>query len=1015
MDKTSFFFTANCGVCHPGSAAMQYDRTGAKYFDRDTGLYGYGGGVATLPPDAQLDGDYGFINPSTGVPGTANWAKTGGSEADCLLCHMTQSATGPGTANHNGGLSWHKRAGTLRGTSVAGVANFEWAPTAGAGWASLSYVAGQSPPMASAVTIDYSLGLTAGTLVNSGGNLAIPLAKIGAVRDANCRGCHATPDGKKAGRTLLPTTDAHVAKGVGCTRCHQSSDDGSHQIGKGDITIGSVRNDLDNTVQSCTDCHVDGADAAAPNPTTKHSAIPGYHFSFMKCQTCHVRHLDDDGLATPTQDIPEVVIEMTSNGTQNSSIWSAYLGTDPVDPSRNLPELVGKPFRWYPAIRWYKGKLTTVKPLFAAWFGEWVGGTGDGAVIRPYPLRLVRKALTGAYAPGSPRLASLALTPGTKVASGAPILHKREEIRASLLAVRDATDTANPDGAANDIAVRPVLVRADKVYFLNASDEVEYFESLAGETHDFAVNHNVVAKRDPANPVVNPGPYGAGGCNDCHGPNNAFFFGKHLAEPAQYDFLDEHGTVPNPEAGMPLYSSQYEHLGYTEFRAKQLSAMIVPVRVQASGAGTKVTFGESGGDPQECRSTGGACELGATPGATVTFTAVGTGTFLGWTGCTPGADPLTCTAVLPTPASGTSNGGILVRASFGDTAPPPSDYALSVSFSGTGTGSVSGVTWDGGSCGAGPAGCTATIPNGATVTLHAQADSGSQFRGWGVVCTGTGDCSFKMNSAKSVVARFDPDGYALTVTTAGTGTGTVSDGAQISCTTGSTAGCSGTYANGASVTLSATWDSSRSVFKGWSGGVCSGTAPTCVVAMTYAKGVWATFEPAAYPLKTTVAGAGTVTGPGVACTSTAGTSTACTVDQPNGATVVLTAAPASSATVFKGWSGCSSVSGDTCTVKMTAAKSVLATFEPATFSLTLSLSGTGSGSVTGVEWASCTTGGCSAQVANGQTVTLTAAPSVSSTFQGWGIVCTGTGTCSFKMNAAKTVSAKFNAATASLP
>ena len=29
-------------------------------------------------------------------------------------------------------------------------------------------------------------------------------------------------------------------------------------------------------------------------------------------------------------------------------------------------------------------------------------------------------------------------------------------------------------------------------------------------------------------------------------------------------------------------------------------------------------------------------------------------------------------------------------------------------------------------------------------------------------------------------------------------------------------------------------------------------------------------------------------------------------------------------------------------------------------------------------------------------------------FQGWGIVCTGTGTCSFKMNASKTVSAKFN-------
>jgi hypothetical protein len=608
MDKSSFFFTANCGVCHPGGAAMQYDRNGKLYYDRNTSTYGYND-AATLPATAQLDGDYGFINPTTGVPTTANWAKTGVTEADCLMCHMTRFATAPGTANHNAGVSWHKRSALLRGFSqagMAGVANFDSAPTAGAGWASVTYVAGQSPPMGSAATINYGLGITAGTLTtDASGNLQIPAAVIGSSQDGNCRLCHSVPDGKKSGRTLLATTDVHVAKGVGCTRCHEAKNDGAldalgmgkanpHQIGKGDITIGSVRNDLDNTVKDCAACHLGGGDLQAPNPTEKHAAIPGFHFGFMKCQVCHIRHMDDDGLAAPTQDIPELVIEMSSNGTQNVSVWSAYLGTDPLDPSKDLAGWTppytsaagSRPFRWYPAVRWYKGKLTTVKPLYTAWFGEWLSGTGNDASIRPIPLRLVRKALANNYASGSARLASLVLTPGSKVASGAPILHKKAEIKVFLEAMRDAADTSNPDTTQNDIVLRPVLVRAEKVYYLNAAGEVEYFESAVGESHDFAVNHNVVVKRDEANPVVNPGPYGAGGCNDCHGPSSPFFYGKQLHEPAQYDYLDEAGTVPNPDAGKPSYVTHHEMMGYTDLRAGELTGSLVPVIFRVVGAGS---------------------------------------------------------------------------------------------------------------------------------------------------------------------------------------------------------------------------------------------------------------------------------------------------------------------------------------------------------------------------------------------------------------------------------------------
>jgi hypothetical protein len=824
MDKTSFFFTANCGVCHPGGAAMQYDRAGKPYFDRGTGLYGYND-QASLPVEARLDGDYGFVNPATGVPGTANWAKTGVSQADCLMCHLNQFATGPGTPNHNAGLSWHKRAGTLRGTGVAGVANFEWAPTAGAGWATVAYVAGASPPQASGVTIDYGLGLAAGTLVDQGGNLAIPVGKIGGAKDANCRGCHSIPDGKKAGRTLLPTTDAHVAKGVGCTRCHTTgtADPLAHQIGKGDITIGSVRNDLDNTVADCRDCHLDGADPAAPDPSPKHASIPDLHFSFMKCQVCHIRHLDDDPVS-PTQDIPELVIEMASNGTQNASIWSAYLGTDPLDPARNLPELSGRPFRWYPAVRWYKGKLTTVKPLYTAWFGEWLGGSGDSAVIKPVPLRLVRKALANAYAPGSPRLAGLTLTPGSKVAAGAPILHRKAEIRAFLLAMRDAADTANPDPAAdNDIVVRPVLVRADKVYYLNAADEVEYFHSLVGESHDFAVNHNVVRPRDPANPVVNPGPYGAGGCNDCHGPSSAFFYGKQLAEPAQYDFLDEAGTIPNPEAGHPEYVSHHELMGYTAERAGLLTGRLVPVQVQVNNAYGTVTVAD-GTTTRTCG--GGSCLVAVAAGATVTFTATPSSgaTFGGFTGCTAGADPDVCQVTVATPTSGLDSSGLLVRATFVAPPPPPAPttYALWTSVSG-GQGTVTGTDNPIG-CRSNSGTCSTQIVAGSSATLSAAPSAGYVFLGW-TGCTSVADglCSVTVTKNTLVKASFEPSTFPISVRIEG-GKGVVA-GSGFDCRN-NTFKCLVSSPRGTVLTMTATADPG-STFSSWtncpgaSGDVCT--------------------------------------------------------------------------------------------------------------------------------------------------------------------------------------------------
>ena len=159
----------------------------------------------------------------------------------------------------------------------------------------------------------------------------------------------------------------------------------------------------------------------------------------------------------------------------------------------------------------------------------------------------------------------------------------------------------------------------------------------------------------------------------------------------------------------------------------------------------------------------------------------------------------------------------------------------------------------------------------------------------------------------------------LTVTRAGTGTGTVtSSPTGINC--GST--CTASFASTASVTLTAT-AASGSTFAGWSG-ACSGTT-TCTVSMSATRAVTATFNTTGATTQTlTVARAGTGTGTvtssptGINCGST------CSASFTSGTSVALTATAASGST-FAGWSGACSGTG-ACTVAMTAAASVTATF-----------------------------------------------------------------------------------------
>ncbi|HLC15311.1 MAG TPA: hypothetical protein VJL89_03685 [Thermodesulfovibrionia bacterium] len=137
-------------------------------------------------------------------------------------------------------------------------------------------------------------------------------------------------------------------------------------------------------------------------------------------------------------------------------------------------------------------------------------------------------------------------------------------------------------------------------------------------------------------------------------------------------------------------------------------------------------------------------------------------------------------------------------------------YTLTVGKAGTGSGTVTS-SQAGISCGTD---CIEAYDSGKEVTLTAAPAAGSVFACWSGVCTGTTvTCKVTMSAAKSVNATFNILKYNLTVTKAGTGSGTVtSNPAGISCGTD----CTEAYNSATVVTLTAT-PLAGSVFAGWSG------------------------------------------------------------------------------------------------------------------------------------------------------------------------------------------------------
>jgi phospholipase C len=224
-------------------------------------------------------------------------------------------------------------------------------------------------------------------------------------------------------------------------------------------------------------------------------------------------------------------------------------------------------------------------------------------------------------------------------------------------------------------------------------------------------------------------------------------------------------------------------------------------------------------DGISCPST---CTASFAQGTKVTLTAKPGTNYLfgGWSGACTGTSCIV-----------TINAATTVAASF------IAAEGLNVAFAGTGSGTVTSSP-AGISC---PTTCSATFPDKTQVVLTETPGRSFYFGGWSGACTGTTGCSVTVTAAENVTATFTP-GDALSVSTTGTGAGTVSSTPPgISCTSGSTTGCSATFPPGTPVSLSETTNAPNQ-FSGWSG-ACTGMGACSLTLSAATNSVTASFAP----------------------------------------------------------------------------------------------------------------------------------------------------------------------------
>ncbi len=335
--------------------------------------------------------------------------------------------------------------------------------------------------------------------------------------------------------------------------------------------------------------------------------------------------------------------------------------------------------------------------------------------------------------------------------------------------------------------------------------------------------------------------------------------------------------------------------------------------------------------------------------------------------------------------AGLSYNGNANAPSINGTLPAPGNYNIAITgyrytgLSGNSTPTynlsltVTGVQNHNLSVSAGPGGSVSgggSYLQGSFPTILATPNTGYAFTSWtgnGVTSPLYASTTVNMSQARIVSANFSPLSYSLTVNSGSGGSATGS----------------GIFNYGNTPTITAS-PSVGHAFLSWSGsGVTNPSNASTTVSMTGNRTVTANFQPLTYALNLTAGSGGSVTGSG---------------NFTHGQTPIITAT-ASTGFVFSSWSGdgIANPASASTTVNMTQARSVSASFVPATYTLSLT-AGTG-GSVSG------------AGVYNhGSTPTITATPDTGYSFSSWsgsGVTNPSNQTTTASMTQTRDISASF--------
>ena len=488
IDLTSFTFASNtfvtkqgylkpsCTGCHAGGGLLEHDRDGLRY-DKH---------LKANPELAQsFDGDY-F---------QSKWDKSGVIEVDCFFCHSSR-------------YNLQTRISQIKDL------NFKWAGTAAAGIGQVyGKVADNQIPK-----VIYNK-----RLFNEDGSFVMP-SMISRPEARNCLLCHASIDTGKRGTSWSDrlNPDVHHLAGLTCIDCHFG--DINHNLAKGETLANNVRNDLDNTMRSCEECHTTGYKGAT---LMEHKNIRKDHLEKISCQTCHIPELN------------------------RSAIGAMYLNTGRFRKHGQInPKKFGQAQPWKPAyIKRKTGnesteKIYPVNPIYSVLF------TNKNELNQYYPLFL--SEVEKAY-----KLCKKDLSKRTWDYD----FHNISDVKLMLETLKSTLSNNK-----RFKHVSPCFHNAGNLYFLDKNSNVikEKDNTWVKKIPFFSISHNVASL---------PKSLGANGCKDCHSDKSHMFNGSVVV-----DYFGDNGKPLTTTTGALLgidTSTLQLNLFFHQYLSKILPFLLV--------------------------------------------------------------------------------------------------------------------------------------------------------------------------------------------------------------------------------------------------------------------------------------------------------------------------------------------------------------------------------------------------------------------------------------------------------